>query len=165
MASSPERVSPAAENLTPLVRQLASQLRATRSGSAIVRSFPERDAASRPDLRPTLDAVKRASEQNQARQEAISLLRQRLEEAEARLAAQSQQLAESESRLRGATDEARRQRGRADELERRSTELLDKTQEMLTDAGQRLQAAEARSEGAESDLAYLKDFIRDRLGA
>ena len=162
--TSSDRREPVSETLTPLVRQLASQLRASRSGFAVAKSFPEREAAQRPDLKGTLEAIAKAAERSNARQEAVGLLKTRLEEAEGRLAAQSAALADTEGQLRAALDEARLQRARADELERRSIELLEKTQGMLTDAGERLLAAEARAESAEGDLAFLKDFVRERLG-
>jgi chromosome segregation ATPase len=162
--ASPAGNAGASETLTPLVRQLASQLRASRSGSAIAKSFPEREAAARPALRSTLDAIAKAAERSNARQETIAALESRLQEAEATLSAQSARLADTESKLRSFQDEARRERARADELQRRSTELLDKTQEMLSEAGERLSAAEARAEAAEADLDYLKNFVRERLG-
>jgi chromosome segregation ATPase len=161
----PDGSAGATETLTPLVRQLASQLRATRSGSAVAKSFPEREAAARPALRSTLDTIAKAAERNNARQEAIALLEEKLREAEAMLSAQAARLSESEGKLRASQDEARRERARADEMQRRSTELLEKTQGMLTEAGERLSAAENRAESAEADLEYLKNFVRDRLGA
>lgn len=162
--NAPEARGSTTEDLTPLVRQLASQLRASRSGSAVAKSFPERDASGHSDLRPTLDAIARAAELARASQDAVSVLRQRLEEAETKLNGQAQQLSDSESRLRTALDEARRERTRGDELERRSGELLAKTQELLTDASERLAESEARATRAEGDLTYLKDFVQDRLG-
>lgn len=162
--TSSDRHEPVSETLTPLVRQLASQLRASRSGFAIAKSFPERDAAKRPDLKGTLEAIATAADRSNARQEAVELLKARLEEADAKLATQSAALTDAEGQLRAALDEARLQRARADELERRSIELLEKTQGMLTDAGERLLAAETRAESAESDLTFLKDFVRERLG-
>ena len=158
-------VSNASEALTPLVRQLAEQLRATRSGTVVAKSFPEREAAARPALRTTLDAIAKAAERNHAREEALALLDARLKEMEAALSAQATRLADTEGKLRASQDEARRERARADEMQRRSTELLEKTQGMLSEAGDRLSAAEARAESAEADLEYLKNFVRDRLGA
>ncbi len=150
------------ETLTPLVRQLATQLRANRS--AVAKSFPDREAAARPALRSTLDAIAKAAERDNARQEAIAILEGRLKEAEAMLSAQAARLAESDGKLRASQDEARRERARADELQRRSAELLEKTQGMLSEAGERLSEAETRAEGAEADLDYLKNFVRERLG-
>ncbi|MDB5559511.1 MAG: hypothetical protein JWQ36_2445 [Enterovirga sp.] len=153
------------ETLTPLVRQLADQLRATRSGMAVAKSFPDREASVRPALRSTLDAIAKAAERSQARQEAIALLENRLKESEAMLSAQGARLADAEGKLRASQDEARRERARADDLQRRSSELLEKTQSMLSEAGDRLSAAETRAESAEADLEYLKNFVRERLGA
>ncbi|NNM71100.1 hypothetical protein [Enterovirga aerilata] len=155
----------AGETLTPLVRQLASQLRASRSGTAIAKSFPEREAADRPALRSTLEAIAKAAERSSAREQAITQLEARLKEVEAMLAAQAARLSETEARLRASQDETRRERARAEELQRRSTELLEKTQGMLSEAGERLAAAEGRAESAEADLEYLKTFVRDRLSA
>jgi imidazolonepropionase-like amidohydrolase len=165
MALSDGHTPSATETLTPLVRQLADQLRATRSATVVAKSFPEREAAARPALRGTLDAIAKAAERNHARQEAIGLLEGRLKEAEALASAQAARLAEIEGKLRASQDEAQRERARADELQRRSTELLEKTQAMLTEAGDRLSVAETRAESAEADLDYLKNFVRDRLGA
>ncbi len=163
--AAPDGSTNASETLTPLVRQLASQLRATRSSTAVARSFPEREAASRPALRSTLDAIAKAAERSNAREEAIALMEGRLREAEALLSAQAARMSDAEGKLRASQDEARRERARADELQRRSTELLEKTQGMLSEAGERLSAAESRAENAEADLDYLKDFVRERLGA
>ena len=165
MAQPEGTISHAPETLTPLVRQLAEQLRASRSGTVVAKAFPEREAEARPALRSTLDAIAKAAERNQARQEAIALLESRLKESEAVSSAQAVRLSEAEAKLRTAQDEARRERARADDLQRRSTELLEKTQSMLSEAGDRLASAEARAESAEADLEYLKNFVRDRLGA
>ena len=159
-----DRTANTSETLTPLVRQLASQLRASRTGSALAKSFPERDGATRPALRGTLDAIAKAAERNAARQEAIGILENQLREAEAMIAAQTARLSEADGKLRASQDEARRERARADDLQRRSTELLEKTQTMLSEAGDRLSAAETRAESAEADLDYLKEFVRERLG-
>ena len=163
--NSADRLSSASETLTPLVRQLATQLRASRTGSAVTTSFPERETAARPALRATLDTIAKAADRNSARQEAIGALEGRIQQLEAMLSSQAAQLNESEGKLRASQDETRRERGRAEELQRRSTALLEKTQAMLTEAGERLAAAEARAEAAEADLDYLKNFVRDRLGA
>lgn len=152
------------ETLTPLVRQLASQLRASRTGAAVAKSFPERESGPRPALRGTLDAIAKAAERNAARQEAIGLLENQIRESEAMISAQAARLSEAEGKLRASQDEARRERARADDLQRRSTELLEKTQTMLSEAGDRLSAAETRAETSEADLDYLKDFVRERLG-
>ena len=157
-----ERSGTATEPLTPLVRQLASQLRASRT--AIAKSFPEREVTVRPHLRATLEIVTKAAEQANARDEAIERLKTRLDEVEGRLATQAAHLLDADCALRSAQDDIRRERARADDSERRSTDLLDKTQAMLSDAGDRLAAAESRAEAAEGDLAYLKSFVRERLG-
>jgi hypothetical protein len=162
--NAPEARGSGTEDLTPLVRQLASQLRASRSGSAVAKSFPERETSPHADLRPTLDAIARAADIARANQDAVSVLRQRLDDAETRLGDQAQLLAESESRLRTALDEGRRERARGDELERRSGDLLAKTQELLTEASERLAMSESRAARAEADLTYLKDFVQERLG-
>lgn len=155
---------PASEPLTPLVRQLASQLRASRTGSAVAKSFPERDAAGRPHLNNTIETIRKAADNNDVRLDTIERLKTRMEELEARLATQAAHLLDTESALRSAQDDTRRERARADDFERRSNDLLDKTQAMLSDAGERLLAAEARAENAEADLTFLKSFIQERLG-
>lgn len=155
---------PASEPLTPLVRQLASQLRASRTGSAVAKSFPERDAAGRPHLNETIETIRKAAENSGARQDTIERLKVRLEEVEARLATQAAHLLDTESALRSAQDDIRRERARADDFERRSNDLLEKTQAMLSDAGERLVAAESRAEAAEADLHFLKSFVQERLG-
>lgn len=155
--------APDSEALTPLVRQLASQLRASRSGSAVAKSFPTREAAARPQLKPLLDAIKRVADEKRAQEEALGQFRHKLEEAEARSRAQAERLEEAEHRLQIQAEEMRRERARADELEARSRELLEKTQALLTEAGERLAAAETRADGAEEDLAYLQEVIRERL--
>lgn len=157
-----ESSAAAAEPLTPLVRQLASQLRASRT--AVAKSFPEREVAARPHLRDTLDIIRRAAEQASARQETIGRLTVRVDDVEGRLATQAAHLLDADSALRSAQDDIRRERARVEDSERRSKDILEKTQAMLSDAGERLAAAEARAEAAESDLAYLKNFVRERLG-
>ena len=153
---SAERPMVASEPLTPLVLQLASQLRASRTGSAMAKSFPEREAESRPHLRDTLERIKSAADQSAVWPPASSVRE---------AVAQAAHLLDTESSLRSSQDDIRRERARADDFERRSHDLLDKTQAMLSDAGDRLAAAEARAEAAENDLAFLKDFVKERLGA
>lgn len=160
-----ERPARTSEPLTPLVRQLASQLRASRAGTAVAKSFPEREAAARPHLRDTVDRIKSVVEAIQHRDDAVERLKARLDEVEGKLATQAAHLLDTESALRSAQDDIRRERARADEAERRSGDLLEKTQAMLSDAGERLLAAEARADSAESDLAFLKDFVKERLGS
>lgn len=164
MTASPERSAFANETLTPLVRQLASQMRATRSGSAVVKIFPQREANARPALRGTLDTIAQALELRRSLRERIAEQEQDLEEREARIAALEAGLSQAAEHLAAARDETRRERARADDFERRSSELIDKTQHILTDAGERLADAEERAESAAGDLTYLKDFIQDRLG-
>ena len=164
MTASPDRKALASETLTPLVRQLASQMRATRSGSAVVKIFPQREAAARPELRSTLATIAQAADHRRALQERVAQQDRSLDEQDARIAALTAELEDASERLASAQDETRRERARADDFERRSAELVDKTQHMLTDAGERLLAAEERADSAAGDLTYLKDFIQDRLG-
>lgn len=159
-----DRTAPASEPLTPLVRQLASQLRASRTGSAVAKSFPEREGAVPSSLKDTLDRIRVAAEQSKGRQDTIERLKARLDEVESKLATQAAHLLDTESALRSAQDDTRRERARADEFERRSEELLNKTQAMLSDAGDRLNQAESRAEAAEADLSFLKEFVQERLG-
>ena len=165
MIAQPDRNAAADDALTPLVRQLASQLRATRSGAVLAKTFPQRDSASRPQLRTTLDTITHVSDQRRAHRELIAAQERKLDEHERRIETLAGQFADVEAKLRAALDDSRHQRARADDLERRSADLLAKTQQMLTEAGERLQAAEVRAASATDDLGYLNDFIQERLGA
>ena len=158
-------------------RQLATELRAAagapvgaRSPELRIPSAPIRATSlappvrMNPELRAALEAVNRAADLGTSLGERVAMLDRRVEESERTVAALERELADTRDRLRAALDEAGRERARGDDLQRRSNELLEKTQVMLTDASERLHGAEARAEQADADLAYLAQVIVERLG-
>ncbi len=165
MMTTEDGLQQSGEGLTPLVRQLASQLRASRSGSAVAKTFPRREHAARPGLKPALDTISSVADQRRSDRETIAALERLAGEQAARITALSAELDASEARVRAAMDQARGERARADDLERRSTELLERTQQLLTEASERLFDAENRAETSSTDLQHLTTFIQERLAA
>ena len=162
----------AREDLDSLVRQISSQLVAANGSAA---SAPAADVprpnlrviearpGNRPELAAALEAIGRAADLMDARTEQLARTEQRGRQAEERAEALGRDLALLEQRWRASQEEAQRERTRADEVERRSAELLAKTQAMLTEASERLVAAEKRAEQAEASLTELQTCILERL--
>ena len=165
MTATQDGLAQSGEGLTPLVRQLASQLRASRSGSAVAKTFPRREHEARPGLKLSLDTISAMADQRRSDRETIAGLERTAAEQATRIAGLSADIEDSEARLRASTEEARRERARADDLERRSTELLERTQQLLTEASERLFDAETRADASGADLQHLTTVIQERLAA
>ncbi len=155
------------EKLDSLARQIASQLSANGSPRQALASRPspsrQGSSALKPELAAAIEAIARAAELMNERDEQISSAEVRAQEQDGQIDALSRQLAQTETRLRAALDEAQREHNRAEDLERRSNELLDRTQAMLTEASERLVGAETRAEQSEESLNQLQAFILERL--
>jgi chromosome segregation ATPase len=158
------------DELGDLARQIASQLKpdgAARSENVLRPSFQRQSAqpATRPEQVAALNAIVKAADLIGARQEQLQATERRATEAEEQVVALRRQINDLEMKLRTALDLAQRERKRAEDLEQRSAEMLDRTQAMLTDASEQLAASEKRANQAEDYLANLQSLIRDRLEA
>lgn len=116
-------------------------------------------AAVDPQLPAILEMVSRAATVSGQRRDRADQMEDRAVAAEERIAALTRQFAELEERLRVAHEEADRERTRAEDLGRRSSELIKKTQAMLTDANDRREVAEWRARQAEESFAALKSAV------
>ena len=112
-----------------------------------------------PQLPAILEMVSRAATVSGQRRDRADHMEERATAAEERVAVLTRQFAELEDRLRVAHEEADRERTRAEDLGRRSSELIKKTQAMLTDANDRREVAEWRARQAEESFATLKSAV------
>lgn len=157
------------DELGDLARQIASQLKPDgghRPENVLRPTFQKQSAqATRPEQVAALNAIVKAADLMGARHEQVMLSERRAQDAEEQVILLRRQLNDVESKLRTALDLAQRERKRAEDLEHRSAEMLDRMQSMLSDASDQLAASEKRASQAEDYLATLQTLIRDRLEA
>lgn len=125
------------------------------------RGLPRADVATvlDPQLPAILEMVSRAATVSGQRRDRADLMEDRAMAAEERFSVLSAQYGEIETRLRVALEEAERERTRAEDLGRRSAELIKKTQAILNDANDRREVAEWRARQAEEGFATLKAAV------
>jgi predicted nucleic acid-binding Zn-ribbon protein len=134
--------------------------------------------ASAPPARPTLSVVppraelpallsmiSRVSALLSTHKERADTMEKRAIAAEDLLKSANRRIAEVEIKLRSALDEARLERERAADVQKRSNEVVEKTRAMLTEAGERLRAAESRAERAEGSFSTLRSALEQGFSA
>ena len=163
-----ESVAYRQDELGDLARQIASQIKTetpAQRNPNIVRPSFARTPAPRPEQVAALNAIVKAADLIGARQEQIAISERRAQEAEELVQTLRRTLQETEDNLRAALEVGQRERRRAEDLERRSAELMDRNQAVVAEAGARLDVAEKRADLAEDYLATLQTLIRERLEA
>lgn len=157
------------DELGDLARQIASQLKpdgGMRPENVLRPTFQRQSGqATRPEQVAAMNAIVKAADLMGSRHEQVLLSERRAQDAEEQVTLLRRQLNDVESKLRTALDLAQRERKRAEDLEQRSAEMLDRTQSMLSDASEQLVSAEKRATQAEEYLASLQSLIRERLEA
>ena len=155
------------DELGDLARQIASQLKpdgASRAENVLRPKFQRpQSQATRPEQVAALNAIVKAADLMGSRNEQLLMTERRAHDAEEQVLMLRRQMNDLEVKLRTALDLAQRERKRAEDLEQRSAEMLDRTQAMLTEAGEQLAASEKRAEQAEEYLATLQTVIRERF--
>ena len=92
---------------------------------------------ARTDMPGLLGMISRVSMMLGAQKERADTMEQRALAAEEMLKSANRRIAEVEIKLRSALDEARVERERAAEVQKRSSEVVQKTRAMLSEAGER----------------------------
>jgi hypothetical protein len=119
----------------------------------------------RTDLPGLLSMISRASGLLGTQKERAEVMEKRAIAAEELLKAANRRIAEVEIKLRSALDEARIERERAAEVQKRSNEVVEKTRAMLSEAGERLRSSESRADRAESNYNALSSALEQGLAA
>lgn len=146
------------------MKEHGKPLWASNVGRPALKPSLSRPPLPKPELSSVLDVIARAAELMHSHQDQAGRTETRATEAEKRLEHAVRQIAELENRLRAASDEADRERARADDLKTRSAELIEKTQGMLNEASERLLAAEWRADQAEENFSTLRDAVEQQFG-
>lgn len=113
----------------------------------------------RADLPALLNMIARVSGLLGTQKERGDAMERRALAAEELLKAANRRIAEVEIKLRSALDEARLERERAADVQKRSNAVVEKTRAMLTEAGERMRSAETRAERAESNFSALRSAL------
>jgi hypothetical protein len=119
----------------------------------------------RTDLPALLSMISRVSTLLGMHKERADTMEKRAIAAEDLLKAANRRIAEVEIKLRSALDEARLERERASDVQKRSNEVVEKTRAMLTEAGERMRAAEGRAERAEGNFGTLRNALEQGFSA
>ncbi len=119
----------------------------------------------RADLPALLGMISRVSSLLGTHKERAETMEKRAAAAEDMLKAANRRIAEIEIKLRSALDEARLERERAADVQKRSSEVVEKTRLMLSEAGERLRTAESRAERAETNFSALHNALEQGFSA
>ena len=119
----------------------------------------------RTELPALLSMISRVSGLLGMHKERAETMEKRAVAAEELLKAANRRIAEVEIKLRSALDEARLERDRAADVQKRSNEVVEKTRAMLTEAGERLRAAESRAERAEGSFNAVRSALEQGFSA
>ena len=122
------------------------------------------ESQAKSDLPGLLSIISRVANLLAAHRDRGDLWEKRHAATDEQLKASGAKIIDLEVKLKAATDEAKIERARAADIHRRSAEMVEKTRAMLTDASQRLKAAESRAEKAESGFATIRDAVERQLG-
>lgn len=106
-----------------------------------------------------LEIVSRAATVSGQRKDRAAIMEDRALAAEERVAQMTVHVADAEARMRSAVEDMERERLRAEDLGRRSAELIKRTQAMLSDANDLRLAAEWRAAQAEESFATLRAAV------
>jgi hypothetical protein len=117
------------------------------------------------ELPALLNMITRVATMLGAHKERADTMEKRAVAAEDMLKAANRRIAEVEIKLRSALDEARLERERAAEVQKRSNDVVAKTRAMLNEAGERLRAAECRADRAESSFNALGTALEQGFSA
>lgn len=115
------------------------------------------------DLASVLALIGRAAGVLASQKERGDLIEKRASKAEQQLQVANRRLADAEIRLASALDEAKAEKLRSAEVQRRSNEMAERTRAMLAQAGERLRAAEARAGTAEGSVATIRQAAERQL--
>jgi hypothetical protein len=119
----------------------------------------------RAELPALLSMISRVSALLGMHKERADAMEKRAVAAEDLLKAANRRIAEVEIKLRSALDEARMERERAADVQKRSNEVVEKTRAMLTEAGERMRSAESRAERAEGSFGTLRNALEQGLSS
>ena len=120
---------------------------------------------SKSELPGLLGIISRASGLLTAQKDRGDTMEKRALAAEEQLKGTNRRLADVEIKLRAATEDLKTERARAAEVQKRSNEVVERTRSMLNDASERLRAAEARAERAETSFSTVRGALEQQLAA
>ena len=118
---------------------------------------------SKSELPNLLSIISRASGLLTAHKDRADTMEKRALAAEEQLKTSNRRLADTEIKLRAATEDLKGERVRAADVQKRSNEVVEKTRSMLNDASERLRAAEARAERAETSFSTVRSALEQQL--
>lgn len=118
---------------------------------------------SKSELPGLLGIISRASGLLSAQKDRGDTMEKRALAAEEQLKAANRRIADTEIKLRAATEDLKAERARAADVQKRSNEVVEKTRSMLAEASERLRAAEARAERAETSFSTVRSALEQQL--
>ena len=110
-----------------------------------------------------LGMVARAASLLISHKERAETLEKRCHSVEEQLKVANRRLADAEIRLSAAQEDAKTERCRAGEMQRRSTQVIERTRTMLNEAAERLRDAESRAARAEASYASIRNAVEAQL--
>jgi chromosome segregation ATPase len=111
------------------------------------------------ELPTLLGIISRASSHLATQKDRADHFEKRALAAEELLKAANRKVAELEIKLRSAREEVKVEKDRAAEIKKRSGEVVDKTRSMMSEALERLRAAESRAERAENGFSAIRNAL------
>lgn len=118
---------------------------------------------SKTELPSLLGIISRASTLLTAQRDRSDSMEKRALTAEELLKAANRRLADVEIKLKAVTEDLKAERARAADVQKRSNEVVEKTRSMLNEASERLRAAEARAERAETSFSTVRGALEQQL--